>query len=66
MSSNQCLAKFFLTSQNVICIKTVSKKSGLKVPGSHLIKRLFCYYSYPLFPSASSPKPFSASLGLKN
>ena len=28
------LAKFFLTSQNVICVKTVPKKSDLKVPSS--------------------------------
>ena len=34
MSSNQCLAKLFLTSQNVICVKTVPKKSDLKVPGA--------------------------------
>ena len=65
--SDQCLAKFFLTSHDLICIKTVSKKFDLKVPGSHLIKIKGCFAtSYHLFPSASSLKPFSASLGLKN
>ena len=65
MSSHQCLAKFFLTSQNVICIKTVSKKSGLKVPGSHLVKRLFCCYSYHPFPPPFPRSPFLQAWGLK-